>query len=61
MCYNLVFLLLVVWLVSFFFQRLSKCLQAHGFDVIDIVSANVVNIVQVMNFKSLVDLFMLVE
>ncbi|KAK2365272.1 protein ILITYHIA [Trifolium repens] len=29
-------------------KRLSKCLQAHDFDVIDIVSANVVNIVQVL-------------
>ncbi|GAU13582.1 hypothetical protein TSUD_346860 [Trifolium subterraneum] len=29
-------------------KRLSKCLQAHGFDVIDIVSANVVNIVKVL-------------
>ncbi|KAJ1414656.1 TOG domain [Sesbania bispinosa] len=29
-------------------KRLSKCLQAHGFDVISIVSANVVNFVQVL-------------
>lgn len=29
-------------------KRLSKCLQTHGFDVIDIISANVVNFVQVL-------------
>ncbi|XP_050917035.1 protein ILITYHIA [Lathyrus oleraceus] len=29
-------------------KRVSKCLQAHGFDVIDIVSGNVVNFVQVL-------------
>ncbi|XP_027348848.1 protein ILITYHIA isoform X2 [Abrus precatorius] len=29
-------------------KRLSKCLQTHGFDVIDIISANVVNFLQVL-------------
>ncbi|KAF7805246.1 protein ILITYHIA [Senna tora] len=29
-------------------KRLSKCLRAHGFDVIDILSANVVNICKVL-------------
>ncbi|KAK7337971.1 hypothetical protein VNO77_18565 [Canavalia gladiata] len=29
-------------------RRLSKCLQTHGFEVIDIISANVVNFLQVL-------------
>lgn len=29
-------------------KRLCKCLQTHGFDVIDIVAANVINFVQVL-------------